>query len=111
VVAAVAMAWYSTVLFFESIHVPPESGESIWEERTVLIEAVDDEEARKRAAEYGKTEEHSYPNSYGVMVNWKFDSIDRLTRLDASEFGHGLEISSRFLTQSEVVSQKRSFPE
>jgi hypothetical protein len=111
VAAAVAMAWYSTVLFFESIHVPRESGESIWEERTVLIEAADDEEARKCASEYGRREEHSYSNKYGARVNWKFDSIDRLNRLDASEFGHGLEISSRFLTRSEVANQKRPFPE
>ncbi len=62
-----------------------------------------------KALAYGKEAEHRYRNNAGEEIEWKFDTVEILCRLEAESLADGLEVISRFLKQSEVISLKTPF--
>lgn len=70
---------------------------SLFEERFVFVEAVDEENARLEAEKLGKEQELAYKNPYGDEVLWRFVKVNEVI-----EVKHGCEISSRFLNSREL---------
>ncbi len=101
--------WYVANIFLKSLNAKASNDEGIWEERLVLFEANSETEAMEKAASFGESEQHSYLNSEGETVSWKFDSVERIGHLDAGKLEDKLELFSRFLRKSEAESLKKKF--
>jgi hypothetical protein len=105
--------WYSAVLWFEGLH----SGldvqlDSIWEERILLIEAENENVARRRAEEIGKRKHHEYSVSQPRphVLKWTLDRVVAIVAIDGNQPSDGVELFSRYLRQSEVESLMKGFP-
>ena len=94
--------WYAASLFFKGEHTPLTPTPK-WEESIRLIEANSEDDARVKAQEIGRAEEHSYRTQDGT-VHWKFERIERLYAIDEPHLGNGTEVFSRFLRESEALS-------
>ena len=95
---------FSASLLFKSQHEPPSSGEPLWEEKIILLEALDESAAQNKAAQHGKAENHQYRNEKGDLVSWSFVCVERLCQVDDTVLKDGSELFSRFLRDSEVKS-------
>jgi hypothetical protein len=105
--------WYSAVLWFQGQH----SGlgvqaDNIWEERILLIEAENEDVARRRAEEIGKRKHHEYPVSQPRphLLKWTLDRVIAIVAIDGDQPSDGVELFSRYLQQSEVESLIKGFP-
>ena len=83
----------------------------LWEERIVLIHGASEEEAISTAKRIGKQSECDYETPEGEVIHWRFHSIERACQIDNDVMGHGVEVFSRFLRDSEAKSLLRPFPE
>ena len=88
--------WYiaSYLLRFEVIgekKEKPNSRYSAWE-NTIIIKAVNPEEAYKKAVKKGKSEAQPYKNTDGVMVQFIFEGLTSLNPI-YEELEDGAEIS------------------
>lgn len=72
---------------------------SLFEERFVLIEAIDERSAWLEAERVGKEQESVFKNPYGDEVLWQFVKINEVIHVDGK---HGSEIFSRFLNSHEA---------
>ena len=82
----------------------------LWEERLVLIEGIDEVDAKAKAEQFGKAAEHSYVSATGKDVDWTFDEVHDV-RFVEGKLEDGQEVYSRFLRSSEIDSLKRPFDE
>lgn len=82
----------------------------LWEERIILVNAVDEVEAEVKAKQYALEEEVSYKTDNGSTVKWVFRQIERIYMID-DELVDGAELFSRFLRDSEVKSMLKPFDE
>lgn len=96
--------WYSANLLFEGVHPGEPRSENLWEERLVLLNAPNEDEARREAESLGKTEEHSYVTATNESIQWRFRQVESLSAIDADTLQNGTEFHSRFLRASEVQS-------
>jgi Domain of unknown function (DUF4288) len=105
--------WYTAVVLFKGVHKMDAPPPSTWEEQIVLIHAETEDAAARMAAEIGNAGEHEYeviaPAKH--VLRWQFDHVSKLNVVQDQTLRHGTELMSRFLTESEVASLERSFPE
>src|SRR5438128_11084058 len=96
--------WYGIDLLFEGCHPgqPPEA--NLWEERIILLDVPTEDEARRQAEVYGKSEEHEYTSATGELVQWRFRGVESVQALDATNLESGTEVFSRLLWASQVAS-------
>ncbi len=73
------------------------------EESIRLIDAPDEASARLVAEELGLSEEHSYHNAEGHLVRWVFAGVLDLQELTPEQPGHGAEVYSRLLYETELA--------
>ncbi|MCP4181597.1 MAG: DUF4288 domain-containing protein [bacterium] len=83
--------------------------EPIWEENIFLINAMDSDEAKKKAETYGKQLENSYTSATGKKVHWVYDSILSLYQIETETVENGSVVFARHFISSEVESLKESF--
>ena len=95
--------WYSASLLFKSVHVPTDARQPIWEESIRLIEAETDADARNEAERIGRSEKVAYQAQNDVVL-WTFERVERVCPIDKDELENGVELFSRFLRESEVMS-------
>jgi hypothetical protein len=96
--------WYSASMFFKAIRSEQSEGESLWEERLLLLEASSEDEARRAAELFGHRAEHRYAGVGATVVDWQFVVVERVYAIDSSTLTAGTELFSRFLRQGEVDS-------
>jgi hypothetical protein len=94
--------WYAASLFFRGEHAPPKQAPK-WEESIRLIDARSADDARAKAQELGRAEEHSYATQDGSM-RWTFERVERVCAIEELELVNGTELFSRFLRESEALS-------
>ena len=103
--------WFTAEILFKSTPIGKLELDAIWENRVVLFQAVNEEEARIKATAYGRLEGHKYLNHAGELVVWEFDAVENICQLDGNEFSDGKEVFWRFLRHSEVLSLRVPFPD
>lgn len=80
-----------------------DSQESLWEERFVVVDAIDEDEAKMLAMEIGILAEHDFEAADGSHVYWQFKQVAGTYMMDilSSELS-GVEVFSRFLHPTQV---------
>src|SRR6266404_4637241 len=81
--------WFTSSLLFKSKHRPTASGDPLWEERIILLEAESELVAKRKAVQCGKAEEHQYKNQKGELVHWSFEGVGRLCQVDQAVLKDG----------------------
>jgi len=97
--------WFSATLIFRSEIGGVRSIRPLCEERVVLFETSNEQEAIKAAEAYGRREAHSYANESGEEVRWQFVGIDKIHALD-SPTAEGWEVAAKFVRRSWPTLQK-----
>ena len=91
--------WYSAALLFERIH-PARADcakEPLWEESIILVEALNEEDARAKAKMFGENEAMSFRAICGEQVEWRFIEIMDANEIQDRDLKSGTELFSRFL--------------
>jgi hypothetical protein len=94
--------WYAASLLFRATHLDSPERDWLWQERIFLVDAVDEEDARRFASSIGKSEEHEYQTTTDIL-QWTFMHVERICEVEGS-LASGVEVFSRFLRDSEVQS-------
>jgi hypothetical protein len=92
-------SWFSAKLLFEAE--VECSSDPLCEESIRLVEANDDDDAQRRAAEIGAQAEHEYLNEEGQIVRWRFRGILEVQNLCETKIMHGMEVFSRMFRRSQ----------
>lgn len=92
--------WYAATLVFASKIGGIMSLRPLCEERVALFRARIDSEALRLAQKYGQAEQHSYRNARGEEVQWRFQKVEKIERLEAPVLENGREIYSQFTRRS-----------
>jgi hypothetical protein len=92
------MSWYSASLFFKATHDLESVPTRLWEERIVLVQANDDDEARLLAVRIGKDSEHEYvvqePERH--VLHWRFVAVESVHEI-LNDLDTGVELFSRLI--------------
>jgi hypothetical protein len=89
------MPWYVAELIV-CCHVGKSpKGRTLYDRQVKVLRASTHEAAYQRALELGKGENHSYKNSTGEKVSWRFAGLGNLEVLQDKEISDGTEICSR----------------
>lgn len=75
----------------------------LWEERIILVSAMDEIEAEEKAKKIAVEHESEFTTSGSVKVAWKFHQVERIFPIEDS-IEDGVELFTRFLRQSEAES-------
>src|SRR5690606_37215183 len=94
------MAWFSARLLFESEVHDDQKTEPLCEESIRLVDAQDEAEARHKAEQIGREEQHEYRNEAGVTVRWKCAKVLEVQDLCESRISDGMEVYSRLFRKS-----------
>jgi len=91
--------WYSAALLFERIHPTrtDHAKEPLWEESVILIDALSEEDARKKAELFGKKEAISFRAISGELVEWRLVEVMDTHEIQDRHLKSGTEVFSRFL--------------
>ncbi len=96
-------------MIFESVHPNPDGDEALFEDRIILVRAVDEEDAERKAASAGKKAEHEYRNVYGDTVVWAFREVLDVVPIYDSDLAHGSEVYSHLIRSHEVEQLRNRF--
>lgn len=89
--------FYSAKLVFELKTLQPGGDELLREERIVLIDALNEADAQKKALAIGKEGEHEYVASDDGTVSVKFIIVKNLYNLNVDKIEHGSELYSEYV--------------
>lgn len=92
---------YSAGVLYESCR--QDDGPSLWELSVFLVNADNEEDAKKLAGKIAISKEESYKAAGGGFCSWKFKKLIRIFELFDSVANFD-EIFSLFLTESEAMS-------
>jgi hypothetical protein len=94
--------WFGVSLLYKSSEPLDERGTYLYEERIIVLEAIDEEEAGKKANERGPSLEEEYVNAEGRRVTWTFERAVEVKAIIEEQLGDGVEVFNRFLREDEV---------
>ena len=86
--------WYVAVLVIESSVGEDPASEPLVDLQYRLVRATDAEDAHRKSLELGTSAEHSYQNSDGEPVRWRFAGLHDLCELQDQDLVHGAEVYS-----------------
>ncbi len=89
------MPWYVAELIVCCRVGKSPKGKTLYDRQVKVLRASSHEAAYQRALELGKEENHSYKNSAGEKVFWRFTGLGNLEALQDVEISDGTEIYSR----------------
>ena len=95
-------SWYSARLLFEAEVEGEGSGDPLCEESIRLVEADDEDDAQRRAAEVGLEAQHEYLNEDGRTVRWRFRRVLEIQDLCEPKIEHGIEVFSKMFRRSQT---------
>src|SRR5438045_9543819 len=93
----------SASLFYRSETPGRDTAEILWEDSIVLIDAISEEVALRKAEEVGKSVEQDYMSATDEHVSWVFVRVERVIAIGDS-LTEGTELFSRFLRACEATS-------
>ena len=93
--------YYSVNLMYKSESTDSEP--PLWEERIILVSAMDEIEAEEKAKKSIVTNEWEFTVSDSFKVTWKFHQVESVCLIE-DNIEDGVELFSRFLRQSEAES-------
>lgn len=93
--------YYSVSLMYKSERTDSEP--PLWEECIILVSAMDEIEAEKKAKKSIVANECEFTVSDSVKVAWKFHQVESVCLIE-DKIEDGVELFSRFLRQSEAES-------
>jgi hypothetical protein len=96
--------WYSANLVFKSVRKTGPADALLWEESIFLVYAGDEREARVKAEQLGKDNEHEYVAADGFTVRWQFETVESVFEIMSDTLGDGTELFSRFLDSDQVAA-------
>jgi hypothetical protein len=96
--------WYCASIFFISERDANPGLGSLWEERLVLVDALDEITAKETATSLGQEFRAPYKNQEGISVSWRFVKVERLYAITDDQLKTGTELFSRFLRDTEAKS-------
>jgi uncharacterized protein DUF4288 len=94
--------WFGASLLYRSSEPLDEQGTQLYEERLIILEAIDEGEAWKKAHKRGLLLEEEYTNAEGRRVTWTFERAVEIKEIIEDQLGDGVEVFSRFLCEDEV---------
>jgi hypothetical protein len=94
--------WFGASLLYRSSEPLDERGTHLYEERIILLEAIDEGEAWKKANERGPLLEEEYTNAEGRRVTWAFERAIEVKEIIEDQLGDGVEVFNRFLSEDEA---------
>lgn len=89
------MHWYVAELIVSCRVGKSPKGKALYDRQVKVLRASTPEAAHNRALELGKEENHSYKNSAGERVFWRFVGLGNLEELHSRAISDGTEICSR----------------
>jgi Domain of unknown function (DUF4288) len=104
--------WYTVSLLLKSRHLnQPSEQDWLWEESIVLVQAENEDDARRAGERIGKSKELEYVSATGDQVRWTFETIESVCEILDDTITSGTEVFSRFLRNEEVDSILTPFPD
>lgn len=100
------MSWYSVRLLFEALHNGKPDPSGFFEDRLILVEADNEEDAIVRATDNAKTMEHEYESAAGQMVHITFREVLDSVELFDDKPKDFTEVYWKFLNKAEVQQVK-----
>ena len=92
--------WWAVVAIYKVVH-PGISGRflgrRLGEKRVLLVDATDEEEARRVGLELAQAYETQYRNPYNDLVCWRLVKVEEVVHLIDQEIGHGSEVYNEWL--------------
>lgn len=101
-------AWFSARLLFASEHPDETDVQPVFEDRIVLLEAEDEDEALGQAKTLGHDSCDQYTNESGARVIWRFVEVLDLVQLPASKLGVGTQVYFQYLDEKDLAAVRRS---
>ncbi len=89
------MSWYVAELIVSCRVGKSPKGRTLYDRQVKVLRASTHEAAYQRALKLGKEENHSYKNSAGEKVFWRFVGLGNLEVLQDKEISDGTEVYSR----------------
>lgn len=102
--------WYVATLVFQCLVEGQEQGPWTVDEQLCLVHAQNTREAHWKAMQLGEQKQHSYANSSGGVVRWKFLGLGDLEEVLDKAIQDGTEIRSRLFRSDnpgELVPQEK----
>ncbi len=96
--------WFTASLLLEDVAEGRHKDRTFWEDRIVLVEADDADDATQKAQQIGVKAQHSYVAANGDHISVTFRSVERVYEVQPNELKHGVELFSRTLRTSEIES-------
>jgi len=93
--------YFSASLMYKSQRTDSEP--PLWEERIILVSAIDEAEAEEKAKKNATEYESIFIASNSVEIKWNFYKVERVYSIDGS-LDDGVELFSRFLRSAEAES-------
>jgi len=101
-------SWYSARILYESLHPQEPDEPRFFEEIVVLIRAMNDEDATRKATSHAKSKEYQYDNTYGNRVEVVFREVLDVREVLGDKVDEFSEVYYHFLNAEEVEQIKRS---
>jgi hypothetical protein len=101
-------SWFGVRLLFRCDVNTERDDEPLYEDRIILLKAVSERGARRRAQNFGNQEQHEYLNVYEERVSWTFVEILDVVSLSIDVPGDKSEVYYHFLNEEEVAAVKKS---
>ena len=96
--------WFGVSLLYRSSEPLNVQGIPLFEERLVLLDAVDEANAWQRALQLGPSLDEQYINTEGNQGVWTFERVLEVKMILEDQLGDGVEVFHRFLREDEVKS-------
>ena len=101
-------AWFSARLLLASEHPDETDVPPVFEDRIVLLEAADEDEAIGKAQALGQASCNEYKNGDGARVVWKFVELLDLVQVPESKLSAGTQVYFQYLDEKDVAAVRRS---
>ena len=101
--------WYSVSILLKCNSKSGKNPEAAWEENIVLCDATSDILAKQKAEAVGRNLECEYEAANGDFLQWKYDSIMSVNKLEKDNIQDKDILFVRYLRDGEVSSLKQSF--
>jgi hypothetical protein len=94
--------WFSVILYFETVPQVHSTNKFFFEERIILVQALNQLDAQAIAQDWARAEEITFVNADGINVSSVFRKTGSVYDLGEMAPGHLSELHSRFMTSDEV---------
>lgn len=95
---------FAVSVFMKSVSTARHEDDMLWEESIVIVDAGDEEEARRIGEQLGRKAECEYETATFDILRWQFACVDSVHEIDSDHICHGTEVFSRFFRAPDARS-------